>query len=67
MTRRGNGREIIDYLGCGVQYIWVVNPQTRRAFIHTADGTREAKQGVLRTENPAIELPLSELFQGAEE
>ncbi len=52
-----------DYLSCGVKYIWVVNPETRRAFVHTADSSREARQGVLRTENPAIDLPLSELFQ----
>jgi Uma2 family endonuclease len=54
--------KIADYLACGVKYVWVVNPQTKRAFIHTSEGMHEAKNGVLRTENPGIELPLSELF-----
>lgn len=52
---------IDDYLGCGVRYVWVVNPRTRRGWIHTAEGSREAKDGVLRTEEPAIEAPLGEL------
>jgi Uma2 family endonuclease len=54
---------IDDYLGAGVKYIWVINPMSRRAHIHTADGIREVKDGILRTENPAIEVPLSELFK----
>jgi Uma2 family endonuclease len=54
--------KIADYFSCSVKYIWVVNPDTQRAFIHTPDGSREAK-GMLRTENPVIELPLSEIFQ----
>jgi Uma2 family endonuclease len=52
---------IDDYLGCGVRYVWVVNPRTRRGWIHTAEGSREAKDGVLRTAEPAIEAPLGEL------
>ena len=55
--------KIEDYLSCGVKYIWIVNPETKRGFIHTSEGSREAKDGVLRTEDPRIELPLAELFQ----
>ena len=54
---------IDDYLGAGVKYVWVVNPITRRGYIHTADGSHEAKDGVLRTADPVIELPLKELFK----
>ncbi len=54
--------KIADYLSCGVGYIWVINPATKRAFIHTSEGMREAKDSVLRTASPMIELPLSELF-----
>ena len=56
-------KKIDDYLSFGVSYIWVVNPETKRAFVHTSEGSREAKDGVLRTEDPRIELPLAELFQ----
>jgi Uma2 family endonuclease len=57
---------ISDYLKFGVSYVWVVDPRTRRAWIYTKDGSHEAKGGILRTENPAIELPLPEIFQALE-
>lgn len=50
-----------DYFAFGVKYVWVINPETRRGFIHTSKGSREAK-GVLRTQNPEIHVPLAELF-----
>ena len=52
---------IDDYLGCGVRFVWVVNPRTRRGWVYTAEGSREAKGGVLRTADPLIEVPLAEL------
>ncbi len=55
-----------DYLQFGVRYVWVVDPRTRRAWTYTKDGSREAKDGILRTEDPAIELPLPEIFQALE-
>jgi len=51
-----------DYLACGVRYVWILDPVRRRAWVHTADGSREAKDGVLRTENPEIAVPLPEIF-----
>lgn len=54
--------KIDDYLKFGVRYVWVINPRNRRAWVHTTDGSREVKDGVLRTENPTIALPLAELF-----
>lgn len=50
-----------DFLGFGVRFVWVVNPRTRRGWIHTAEGSREPKDGVLRTAEPAVEVPLGEL------
>jgi Uma2 family endonuclease len=50
---------IDDYLAFGVQHVWVIDPRTRRAFEYTSDGIREVKDGILRTKNPDIELPLS--------
>ncbi len=55
--------KVDDYLTFGVRYVWVVNPRTRRGWVHTTEGVREAKDGVLRTENPLIELPLAEMFR----
>jgi Uma2 family endonuclease len=55
---------INDYLAMGVPYVWVLDPETRQAFTATAaKGLAEVKNGVLRTENPSIELPLAEVFR----
>jgi Uma2 family endonuclease len=62
--RAGDLQEKVDdYLGAGVQYVWVVNPITKRGYVYTSEGSREAKDGVLRTENPRIEVPLSEVLK----
>ena len=54
---------IADYLATGVPYVWVLDPQTHQAYVATsAEGLREVKSGVLRTENPALEVPLAEVF-----
>ncbi len=52
---------IDDYLNFGVRYVWVIHPRTRRAFVYTPQGFHEAKDGVLRTENPEICVSLSDL------
>jgi Uma2 family endonuclease len=52
---------IDDYLNFGVAHVWVVNPRTRRAFVYTVEGMREAKDGVLRTESPEIRISLAGL------
>jgi Uma2 family endonuclease len=54
--------KVDDYLSFGVEYVWVVNPRTRRGFVYTPDGMREAKDGILRTVNPDIALPLKEIL-----
>src|SRR5260221_6057608 len=51
--------KVDDYLSFGTQYVWVVNPRTRRGYVYTPDGMREAKDGVMRTGDPEIALPLS--------
>jgi|SRR5579862_4140056 len=53
---------ISDYLGFGVKYVWVISPQSRQAWVHTSEGALEVKDGILRTENPSIEVPLTDLF-----
>jgi Uma2 family endonuclease len=54
---------IQDYLRMGVPHVWVLDPLTRQAYIATAaDGLREIKTGVLRTESPVLEMPLTGLW-----
>ncbi len=54
---------IDDYLHFGVPYVWLISPSMRRAFVHTNERMYEAKDGILRTENPEIIVPLAEVFE----
>jgi len=57
-------QRIEDFLAMGVAYVWVIDPQTRKAYAATqASGLFEVRTGILATENPAIELPLNEIFE----
>ncbi len=44
--------------------MWVLDPHTSQVYAAKAlaDGPREVKSGVPRTENPGIELPLDPIF-----
>ena len=52
---------IDDYLSFGVPYVWVLDPRTKRAYVYTSEASHEVKDA-LRTQNPAIAVPLSEHF-----
>jgi Uma2 family endonuclease len=52
---------IDDYLSFGVPYVWLIHPATLRAFVYTREGVEEVKDGVLKTQNPDIYVPLAEL------
>ena len=55
---------IDDYLVMGVPYVWVLDPQSQQAYCATStEGLREVQDGVLRTENPVLEVPLREIFR----
>jgi len=60
-------RKIDEYLNFGVAYVWVIDPEERRADVYTQSAIYEVKDGVLRTQNPAIEVPLAELLQALDE
>ena len=55
---------INDFLTMGVKTVWLIDPETRQAYTATtAEGLREVKSGILRTESPLIEMPLAEVFE----
>ena len=55
---------INDFPTLGVNTVWVLYPETRQAYPATAaEGMREVKTGVLRTESPVIEMPLAQDFE----
>ena len=55
--------KIHDYLAFGIPCVWVLDPGTRRAWIHTIDGAREAKDGILSNPAGDITVPLSAIFE----
>ena len=54
--------KICDYLAFGVSYVWLIDPETREAWIYTRQSVSEVRDGVLRTREPEIAIPLQELF-----
>lgn len=50
---------IDDYLNMGVPCVWLIDPATRRAWLHTSEDAREAKDGILTAGQ--IRLPLSDI------
>lgn len=55
---------ISDFLKMGVNFVWVIDPETRQSYVATpADGLREVKDGILRTANPEFLVPLNDLFE----
>ncbi len=49
-----------DYLSMGVPITWIVNPETKQAFIYSDEGTVESSEPVLL--HGQIELPITELL-----
>jgi Uma2 family endonuclease len=45
-----------DYLDMGVPHVWVIDPESRRAWIHTAASRTEVRDGVLRAGDLAVPL-----------
>jgi Uma2 family endonuclease len=56
MTERLN-----DYLKFGVPYVFLLDPATRKGFRWTAEGMHKVHE--LRTVNPEIAVPLTDLFE----
>ncbi len=55
--------KLADYFQMGVRYVWVIDPESRRAFCYTPGEMHEVLDGILRTQNPNIEVPLADVFE----
>src|SRR5579864_5685503 len=55
-------QRIDDYLAMGVPYVWVLDPASKTAYSVTPGQPAAKAAGVLKTQNPSVELPLSEIF-----
>jgi Uma2 family endonuclease len=54
--------KIDEFLRFGVRYVWVIDPRSQEGWEHTTAGVQHATDGILRTKNPNLELPLPEIF-----
>jgi Uma2 family endonuclease len=52
-----------DYFQMGVRYAWVIDPLTQRAFCYTPGKMHEVLDGMLRTKDPDMVVPLEEVFE----
>lgn len=52
-----------DYMSFGVPNVWLIDPRRERSYFATAAGLIEAHDNTLRSTNPGIILPVSELFE----
>ena len=55
-------QRVDDYLAMGVENVWVIDPESRRAWRITPEGHLEARDGVLRTTDGHVAMPVADLF-----
>jgi Uma2 family endonuclease len=52
--------KIQEYLSIGAEWIWVIDPDEGKALIYSQAGPAGVLSDILRTEDPAIEIPVTE-------
>ena len=55
-------QRIDDYIAMGVPYVWVLDPAAKTAYSVTRTAGTNQVTDVLKTDNPSVELPLSEIL-----
>jgi Uma2 family endonuclease len=55
--------KIQEYLGIGTEWIWLVDPEERKAISYSQSNPAGTLCDVLRTVNPDIEIPLSTVWE----
>jgi Uma2 family endonuclease len=55
--------KIQEYLSIGVEWIWLVDPEDRKAISYSPQNPAGSLCDVLRTANPEIEIPLASVFE----
>jgi Uma2 family endonuclease len=52
--------KIQEYLSIGTEWVWVIDPDERKALIYSQASPGGVLSDILRTEDPGIEIPLAE-------
>ncbi len=53
---------IDDYLGMGVEHVWMIDPIRREAFVAGRDGVRPPQDAVFVIPGTPIQIPLADTF-----
>lgn len=53
---------IDDYLDLGTEHVWIVDPESRKAYVCSKTGFQEPAGGVLEVPGTPVRVVLSELF-----
>ena len=51
-----------DYFNLGTEHVWIVDPESRKAYVCSKTGFQEPESGVLEVPGTLIRVVLSELF-----
>ena len=54
--------KIQEYLGMGVEFVWLLDPYEREALVYTPDEAGGAPADTLETGNPSLSIALDELW-----
>ena len=55
-------QRVDDYLSFGTEHVWVVDPESRKAYVATSQGFAEPADGALAIPGTEVRVALSELF-----
>lgn len=61
-TLRRLQQRVTDYFNFGVPNVWIIDPETQRAYVCSTYGFIEPENGVLEVAGTNIRLPLAEPF-----
>jgi Uma2 family endonuclease len=54
--------KVAEYLAIGTEYVWLIDPEERKAIVYSQQAPAGGLEQVLRTQNPDIEIPLSTIL-----
>jgi Uma2 family endonuclease len=54
--------KVQEYLAMGTEYVWLIDPQERKAIVYSQQAPAGRLEQVLRTQKPDIEIPLSTIL-----
>jgi len=50
--------KVAEYLAICTEYVWLIDPEERKAIVYSQHAPAGRLEQVLRTQNPDIEIPL---------